>query len=656
MTKHFWCEDLTTAAGDCYARFPERKRQAVAQADAICGNRFVFSDHWEMERTHEPVHFDGEIDWALIPFGDPEWLYALNRHTCFLNLGKAYRYTGDERYAQKFAGLIADWIDRVPLTAASKSGTWRSLEAGLRCENWLRALRLFEKSPALTASLREKIDGCLAEHAAYLAATSDDFHRLSNWGVLQDHGLLLLGIYFGRTDYIALAAQRLDVELHLQVFRDGTHWEQSPMYHCEVLHCAADALLIARQNGVELPARYEKNVLAMCRALAAQLTPGGRIPCQSDSDDTDARDLVAMGAVLFADGGLKYAAGNVLYEENYWDFATDALTAYEARSPEPPIEHSAALPDSGNYMLRGSPDPHAAWLHMHCGCLGSGHGHADLLHIDVGVCGEDILIDSGRYTYVNTPLRRALKLPAAHNTTRVDSVDFSTCIDSWGYDALAQPLKGEYTFTETADYISGAHLGYMGLPEGGVLAGRKIVFLKPDIFVIFDHFYGGATARHTYEQYFHLNEGALTVSGNTAAWRGKKAAAQLLFLGDVTVTAGRAPYSRDYNLLCEGDVLHMEKRAEGFASFVTVIAVGEGAPPDITARLVPVTTVRKRNTLPDEKAQAVEVVRAGQSYTVLVGNGETVSEVDLLRAGGGEGYGKALVFTPDAPDGICLAW
>ena len=42
-----------------------------------------------MERTHEAVVFGDKIEWDAVPFGDPEWLYALNRHTCFLILGKA---------------------------------------------------------------------------------------------------------------------------------------------------------------------------------------------------------------------------------------------------------------------------------------------------------------------------------------------------------------------------------------------------------------------------------------------------------------------------------------------------------------------------------------------------------------------------------------
>ena len=653
MATHFWAENLAETAAYCKTAFPADTAQVLKQAALICAQTFLFSDHWEMERTQIPVHFEGEIDWATIPAGDAEWLYAMNRHTSFVNLGKAYRFTGEEAYAEQFAKLISGWIARVPLTDKSCDSTWRSLEAGLRCENWLRAVRLLEGSAALTKELRAQIDASLLIHGAYLAKKNAGFHLLSNWGVLQDHGLFLLGVYFDDAQWRTLAIERLTENLRLQVMRDGTQWEQSPMYHCEVLHCVIDVLTIARQNSIVLPEAFVQSVYAMCTALAKWLTPTGRLVCQSDSDDTDARDIVAQGALLFEDGTLKAAAGEHLYSENLWDFGTAVLPLYEAISPAQPAIASTQLPDSGNYMLRSGHDADASYLHFHCGCLGSGHGHADLLHVDVSAFGEDILIDSGRYTYVNTPLRRQLKLPAAHNTTRVDDTDFSVCVDSWGYSKLAQPLKGEAVYTETADYVSGMHLGYM---DKGVLAGRKIIFVKPDIFILMDEFYAQGT--HSYEQNFHFGAGTVTIKEHTVQWNGKKAVAQMHFLGnDLTMTQTKAPYSRDYNALSEGDAVKICKQANGFASFCTVLAVGSAVKQaSVTAELVPVTSFRLDKTITAADAQAVRIVKDGREVTVIISHGEVVSEVDMLCANGHHGYGKVLLFTPENPKGICLAW
>lgn len=41
---------------------------------------------------------------------------------------------------------------------------------------------------------------------------------------------------------------------------------------------------------------------------------------------------------------------------------------------------------------------------------------------------------------------------------------------------------------------------------------------------------------------------------------------------------------------------------------------------------------------------------------VLLCHSEVISEVDLHSAGGYSGYGKALIFDPAHPQGLCLAW
>jgi len=656
MPVHFWSADPAATAQLCRALCPTAVRRTLEIAEDLCRHRFLFRDHWEMERTHEPVQFGPkvtEIDWACIPAGDPEWLYAMNRHSGFVHLGKAWHYTGEERYAQKFAELIADWIERVPLTPQSKNDTWRSLEAGLRCENWLRALALLDKSPALTDRLLQKIEACLRIHGEYLVESHNDFHRLSNWGILQDHGLFLLGLYFERQDWQETALCRLAETLHHSVMADGSQWEQSPMYHCEVLHCVMDTVLAARRCGVRLPDRFEATVHRMCRALAAWCKPDGRLICQSDSDDTDARDLLALGAVLFEDAALRGAAGPKLFEENLWDLGADAPGLYAALPVQPAVPCSTLLPDSGNAVLRGAD---GAWVHMHCGCLGSGHGHADLLHIDAGIDGEDVLIDSGRYTYVDGPLRRQFKLPAAHNTTRVDGADFSSCVDSWGYDRLAIPIKGEHTFTDTADYASGLHLGYL---DRGVVAARRLVFLRRQgLLVVFDEFFGRGC--HQYEQNFHFGPGEIIQNGPSLHWRGNRAAARLLCLGpDLTLQRDRRFFSRDYNALQEGETLTVQREGKDFGWFVSVLSMDANAPDGaapVEAELLPVEKLRQRTVLPDNAAQAVRIRKAGRETVLLCCHAEVISEVDLLAAGGYSGYGKMLVFTPEMPQGLCLAW
>ena len=390
---------------------PQAAADALARAGEICGHTFLFRDHWEMEPTREPVHFDGPVVWDAVPAGDPEWTYALNRHTIFLHLGRAWQYTGQARYLDAFVSLLGDWLDRVPRTPASENTTWRALEAGLRPENWLRALGLF--GPAVPEALGRRIDESLAAHGDYLARAHGPFQRLSNWGAIQAHGLFLIGLWLGRADWQALALGRLAENLRHAVLPDGVQWEQSPMYHCEVLHALLDTLLLAERNGIDVPPLLPEKARAMCRALAVWAAPDRTILPQGDSDVIDAGDLLAAGALLFRDPLLAAAAQGPLCEETLWDFGPDAPARLAALPAAWPACPSQKLEASGNYILRSGWGREDTWIHFRAGSLGGGHGHADLLHVDVYHGGEAVLTDAGRGTYVDGGLRRALKGPAA---------------------------------------------------------------------------------------------------------------------------------------------------------------------------------------------------------------------------------------------------
>ena len=166
------------------------------------------------------------------------------------------------------------------------------------------------------------------------------------------------------------------------------------------------------------------------------------MPCHGDSDDIDARDLIAEGAVLFKDGRLKFLAHGVLLEDNFWNFSWEEKAFYDGLEAREPEEASWALTDSGNYFLRDGLGADSDYLRFHCGCMGSGHGHGDQLHVDYFSHGEDILVDAGRYTYVDNDIRKRLKEPAAHNTVCIDGENFCECVDSWGYSRMALPWKG----------------------------------------------------------------------------------------------------------------------------------------------------------------------------------------------------------------------
>lgn len=657
MERFWFAGQLEETTAYFREHFPEGCAQTIEQADRICRNTFVFREHWEMERTHEEVTFGGPIQWDYIPAGDPEWIYALNRHTCFLILGKAWRLTKDKKYADKFAGLITDWMERAPLTTESRATTWRSLEAGIRIEHWLKSFLLFADSPALTEALMARAEEILQQHAEYLLEVNLPFHHLSNWGVLQNHGLVLLGLYFDREDWVNEAVRRLDEETYLQVFSDGSQWEQSPMYHCEVMYGLMDSLLHLKRFGKAAPERLRKAVHQMAYALAYWCKPDGYMPCHGDSDHIDARDLIAEGALLFDDGVLKTMAHSTFFEDNLWNFGAAGKTAYDALQAKKPAETSKALTDAGNYMIRSSWEPDADYVRLHSGCMGSGHGHGDQLHVDYFSRGEDILIDPGRFTYVDSPIRKELKMPSGHNTVCVDGEEFCGYIDSWGYSRMAYPIKGEYRFKGKVNLAMAGHLGYL---DKGIFATRKAVTLEEGLIVLADVFYG--TGEHGYDSYFHFGwngQADLIADGTDGPvqvhYQGKKVQAEL-FAMKGTAYLSKANCSPEYNLLTECDCLDVHFAAEGQASMFTVISTAGEEGQSVSAERIPVSKVRSGQLLDETQAEAIRIVKNGKEHVVIFVHQELISEVDFFTAGGYASYGKTLVFSEDEPEGVCVQY
>ena len=640
----FWTQDAAAVAADIQKQCPASACNAIMRAEEICRRKFLFRDHWEMEPTHKPVRFPGSVQWNAVPFGDPEWTYALNRHTILLNLAKAWCFTGEERFRAAFVELLTDWLDRVPHTPESERTTWRALEAGLRPENWLRAVELFDGS--LPAPLLDRMNESLAEHGAFLVREHKAFHRLSNWGAIQSHGLFLIGLWLSRNDWQTLALERLTENLRNAVLPDGVQWEQSPMYHCEVLHAAADTLLLTRRNGIEVPSTLEETIHRMFRALAFWVTPNREILPQSDSDCIDAGDLLAQGALLFADPELAAAAEGTLCEETLWDFGADARTKLDALPKRRPAIPSQALDASGNHILRSGWGRNDTYIHLHCGSLGGGHGHADLLHLDVWHHGEAVLTDAGRYTYVEGAERAWFKSPAAHNTFRVDKTDFTRYRATWEWAEIARPLPTETHFTPQADLLRAGHLGYAAQ---GITAEREIVFVKPGLLIGVDQITAPADTTHTVEQYFHFGKGQLKSGETSAFWQGANTCAQLHWLAGQTASAYNTPFAPLYNFREEAPALCLRTETGSTAVLPFVLCLGGTC----TVELLPVTDGNGR-FLPLEDVQAVRITRNSEAVTVIFCHKTGFHDAALLCAGGCVGHGSILVFTPQEANGLCL--
>lgn len=631
--------------------------EALRTADEVAERRFAFRFRWDMERSHVPVDLPERIDWQHVPAGDEEWAYMLNRHRYWVALGQAYWLTGDERYARTYARQLADWIEANPWRPGEPSLAWRSIEAGLRAANWIKAFAYFRRSPSMTPELLGSMLASLCAHARCLAEQPGGWRSISNWGVLENQGLFALSLFL---DGFPSAAQwrsqslaRLQEMARLQVSRDGWHWEQSPMYHNEVLHGLLDVLLLAERSGTALDPAIVETARRMAYADLYLAKPNGRQPMLGDSDDTDIRDIVTYAAGLFGDGCLKSGGYAHIDYDSAWSFGTAGIAAYEALEAARPPEASHAFAASGNFVMRSSWAADAAYLFFHCAPIGGGHGHADLLHFDVHAYGRDLLTDLGRHNYSEgDALRLVLKRCASHNTTTVDGIDFTECLGTWSFGRMARPMGVQWLSEAAFDYVEGSHDGYLHLPDP-VMPLRRILFVKPGFWVLCDSF--RAAGAHAYAQHFHFPPGAVQVEQAGGVVRTSNEGAANLAIIPVRPEELAAAIEAEriapvYNQSADNYAATYRMQATGFASIVQVLyplRPGESALPMVEA--IPVYTYLGEAVGRDAaEACRITLQDSGDVYDVLICHKRPMLHHESYVIGGVQVFGEVVMIRRSA--------
>lgn len=625
-------EIFRTHQWKCY---PKDCQLSIKTAEDCISHRFIFNQRWDMEMTYEYVEFPKEIDFLHIPKDDPEWLYQFNRLRHFISFGEAYVLTGDEKYAKAFSSQFLLWFRSVRPNDKMAMPAWRTIEAGIRLDNIIKAYMLMKDSPEVQ-NIRDDFMHSVKEHAAFILENSwNSYHLMSNWGVLSNHGLYVAGVFTKNVDWQEEALRRLEIEMDNQVYDDGMQWEQSPMYHCEVARDFFDVILLSAKTKVKPSKAFVDKARRMAYVNAFWLKPDGHLPLMGDTDDIDARDLVSRSAYIFKDGMLKYCGYKTLDYETAFHVGMKGVLEYEAIKQRKP-RTEMFLSDSGNIFSRTSWQRNASYLRFHNGTLGAGHGHADQGHISFVFRGRDFLVDAGRYSYVFGPKRVAFKNHMAHNTIIVDDKQLYPEKDSWECYSLNKAVNTSFCAKDGYVAMQGGHLGYY---SDGVFVNRKVLWLKDaDLLVVCDELF--AKGHHDYRQVFHFAEGLDAEIDENKAIIGDVPMTVVSTCG-VQLTKGSGAISRHYNQKKDNIYISTAFAADDFASVFTVFDFSHDR---ATITPLEVKSSFKGITFSSETIEALSVKSVGRDFVLVFAHEEYATPTDTFSCGGCVGFGSLTVF------------
>ncbi len=610
---------------------PNDVEKIISWADETASGVICHRAHYEMERCTIPVSFCPS-SWNSVPKeitnGDPEWLYAFNRHSILLNLAKAYAFTKNRIYKNTFTSMMNSFLDNTGYRKECLNSSWRSLETGIRVENWLRSLAIFQAldSP-LDKELEERMAKSLQDHSKQLAETHRAFHRLSNWGIIQDHGLFLSAIYSNDQDTAAMALDRLEEEMVHQVLPDGVDWEQSPLYHCEVLHSALDTMLAAKRVGIALNDVFLKKTLRMSEALALLMKKDGLLLLTGDSDEIECADLIYLASRLF-DSPLLSAFGATEKEENFWDSADD-LEKTEIKG----YSTVQNLDPSGNFRLVTEKMD----VRLLAGNLGSGHGHLNPLHVDFSFNGKTFLTDSGRYTYTDCAERTALKDFEAHNTFILEGSSHCKASGSWSYTGIYEMLRLPAVHENGYSLIQAAHLEYLDLKA---VCRRKILSLGSCTILVLDEVLSPAKEDFAYKSFWHIFPGCNIGMERRRASIEKDGIGITMFFDDrVETEIEKSQMSLQYNILTDNRCITGRKKIKGNETVATLIS----GDPDADFSRIDTLLIDSKRILDETEASSFCVQAENKNWTIVSRPKEIVNQVDIIKAGDLEGYARMLV-------------
>lgn len=600
--------------------FKQANKKIIDTCDLLCENTFIFNHKWDMEVCKTPFTFSNDILWNKIPFGDPEWTFMLNRHKFWIYLAKAYTLTSNQKYLDTYIYQVNSWIDSVDIFKEEYKNCARTIEIGIRCLNWIKSIHILENSSHDLKKLETKMIESLISQSKVLIDVYDDFRTLSNWGVMQNCGLISLALNYRErypilNEYLNTALKRLEHQCIIQILPDGIHWEQSPMYQNEVLNCLLDIAFDYKHLTLDIPDFILKSIEKLAYSNAYMKKPNHCQPMQGDSDETDLRDIITKAAYILNDGSLKYFGYDYVDPESIWDIKSENISKYSQISIKKPDFTSIALKESGNFYLRDSFDKSSNYLWFRCGALGSGHGHGEHLHFDLVCKGENFISDPGRFTYVeNNPDREFLRSCFAHNTTLVDNIPFSEFNGAWGITKAALTLNSYHLFKNEFDFVEGGHLGYLSL-KSPVVTNRKILYLKTyGIWVIIDEFLTEGV--HEYSQIFNFEPDKLPELMNQKA--SIKGVSTDLFMywtnQEIDLNLKKSIFSTEYNKKSVNYQIISSIKGNGNKTIFTVLSCEE-----IKVNSIPVFR-GDRSFVPTSEADAIEIVLDSQN-SITVFNG-----------------------------------
>ncbi len=249
-----------------------------------------------------------------------------------------------------------------------------------------------------------------------------------------------------------------------------------------------------------VPEDYLKRLQKMYEFEVYGAMPDRRLPAVQDGGYSDVTRPLREASELFPD------------RPDYRWYATGG------RQGTPPAGTSHAFPFAGYFMMRSGWENDSNYLLFDGGPFGYGHQHEDKLNLVLHAYGKLLLVDPGIYQYERSKWRHYFIDSPAHNVVlNVVLVDGQPQRRRGAPRAeyvIKAPLPHVWATKPDYDYAEAAFDENFDQPVGrNVSHTRRVLFVKPDYWIVCDTLTAKDAKPHRYEALFHF-DGPVQMDGS----------------------------------------------------------------------------------------------------------------------------------------------
>ena len=520
-------------------RLADEAASTVGQAERICQHRFDLLGY-------KDVACGAEIDWhcdhvhgsqaPLRPWfkllrllnqadparpGDCRIVWELNRHQHLVTLAKAYRLSGNRKFAAEVFTQWEHWHRHNPYPLGLN---WMSTrEIALRGLSWLWVYFLLVNTPELPRGFRAEwlralyLSGRHIERYAQLHEPPEDNFLAE--GVL----LFFVGVLCPELepaeDWKKRGWEIVQSDAARLAHGEEVRFEASTWQQVHRVDLLLHASILATANDVLLPPALEIIVEKMLEVLCLlgragappKLGPedGGRVFDAQRNRPDDTLDPLATGSVLFGRGDFKAVAGE-LREEMLWLLGEPGIQAFDHLEKKTPLPESVALPAAGLYLSANPAQHQQLVIDARSTPVPKCHDRGALA-LSINQAGQALILDPGIVATVVPGERREHQESTSLNNTlfvdwgglqptnrrNMESGSPAVGVDAW--------ISGK-----SFDLFAGSHR--RGWDEKNYLLHRRWVFsLHSEFWLVRDVALGEGV--HRVGVFWHLNPEALQHSG-----------------------------------------------------------------------------------------------------------------------------------------------